>query len=354
MDSTDTFELYKELAARHGRPDSKLLPIILRKMVTPEQANILLQLPADADTIAVNLGMEKDLVNQNLQELYEKGIAFPSKKGWRLGKMIDSLHDLTLSNKKYHESYGGTEYYNLWQAFAKLEWWPGMVEHIQKRNAPFMRVIPAVEAVKDHPELLPEEDLRELYKKASSIALIPCPCRMEMHDRSCNTPDEMCIAINRSAEYHFKRGVGKRLTPEEAVEFDKTVRKHNSFAVAPIAKELPMVICNCHDCCCDALLSFKENNADIRAMHIPSRFLAVVNHENCIGCQKCLEACNYDAVSMRKHPGMKKWKAYVDPDMCMGCGTCVVNCPKKGAMSFDVVRPPEHVLGLEDVDIYSY
>jgi NAD-dependent dihydropyrimidine dehydrogenase PreA subunit len=57
---------------------------------------------------------------------------------------------------------------------------------------------------------------------------------------------------------------------------------------------------------------------------------------------------------MRKHPGMKKWKAYIDPEMCMGCGTCVVNCPKEGAMSFEVVRPPEHVLGLEDVDIYSY
>ena len=209
MEETEIFELYSELAARHGYPNSKLLPLIIRKLASPEQAKILLQCPADADTIAVNLGMDKETVEKHLKELAEKGVAFPSKtKGWRIGRMIDSLHDLTLTNKKFHESYGGKEYYNLWNAFGLLEWWPGFVDHVRQRGRPYMRVVPAVEAVKDHPELLPEEDLRELYKKTRAIALIPCPCRMEMHDRDCGTPDEMCVAVNWSAEYHFNRGGG--------------------------------------------------------------------------------------------------------------------------------------------------
>jgi Na+-translocating ferredoxin:NAD+ oxidoreductase subunit B len=346
---------YSELSARYGFPKSKLLPLILRKIVNPEQAKILLQFPAESSSaIADKLGLTQDIVDQHLQEMFEKGIALQTKKGWRMARMIDSLHDLTLCNKKYHESYGGDEYYDLWNIFGQTEWWPRFAHHIREHGEPFMRVIPAVEAVKDIPDLLPEEDLRQLYKSTTSIALIPCSCRVEIRDRECKSPDDMCIAVNRSAEYHFKRGVGKRLSPEEAVEFDKTVRKYNSVAVMPNTRDLNMVICNCHECCCVGFRAFSENGGNLRELHAPSRFLAIVDTDKCIGCQKCLEACNYEAVELQKYPGMKKWKAYIAPDKCMGCGNCVVKCPKN-VISFKIVRPPEYILGCDDhVNIYDY
>jgi ferredoxin len=38
----------------------------------------------------------------------------------------------------------------------------------------------------------------------------------------------------------------------------------------------------------------------------------------------------------------KKKKAYINKDFCMGCGSCVVGCKQK-ALTFELVRPPEHI-----------
>ncbi|MBT7086024.1 MAG: 4Fe-4S binding protein [Desulfobacterales bacterium] len=345
-------ELYEELSAKHGWPESKYLPMIIRKMITPDQAQILLQLPANSESISKNIGIEKEIVDNNMQEMFEKGIAFPSKKGWRLGRIIDSLHDLTLSNKKYWDSYGGEEIANLWNAFEELEWLPAFADHVRSLDAPLMRILPAMEAVRDYPGLLPEEDVRELFKSTSAITLIPCPCRVEQYERKCDAPDEMCISVNRSAEYNLKRGVGKKLTVEEAIAFEETARKHNSISVVPNTKELNMVMCNCHDCCCIAFRAFKDP-VSVQGMYAKSRFQASVETEKCTGCQKCIETCLFEAIELKKYSGMKKWKAFIDPERCMGCGNCVVKCPKKDAVSLKVVRPPEHIPEPE-VDVYAY
>jgi NAD-dependent dihydropyrimidine dehydrogenase PreA subunit len=45
---------------------------------------------------------------------------------------------------------------------------------------------------------------------------------------------------------------------------------------------------------------------------------------------------------MKEYPGLKGERAYSDPDVCRGCGSCVITC-KSGARSMKVVHPPEHV-----------
>jgi ferredoxin len=352
MKSDKEQDLFKELATMHGWPDSKYLPMIFKKMVTEDQANILLQFPEQSEKIAETLGLDQNIVDEHLQELFEKGLAFPTKKGWRINHIIDGLHDLTLSNTKFWDSYGGTEFADLWRAFERLEWWPEFVEHMRGMDVPLMRVVPAREAVQDNPGLLPEEDIREMYRKAESIVLIPCPCRREMYDRHCGTPDDMCITLNRSAAYNLKRGVGKELSVDEALEFMDTVREHSSVTIVPNTPNTGMVICNCHACCCLSFLSFNEVGAPLDEFTAPSRFGAVIDPENCIGCQKCIEACQFEALEMNKIPGMKKWKAGVIPDKCMGCGTCVVKCPKEDTISFKVVRPPDHIPQGE-LDVYA-
>ena len=73
MDDSNPNELYLELAARHGFPKSKLLALIFRKMVTPDQAKLLLQLPdTEPEDIPGNLGLTKETVDSHLQEMFEK------------------------------------------------------------------------------------------------------------------------------------------------------------------------------------------------------------------------------------------------------------------------------------------
>jgi len=343
---------YQDLAVRHGYPHSKYLPMIFKRMVSEQQADILLQFPARTKEIAENLKIDSAVIESELQELFEKGVAFPTSKGWRLGRIIDSVHDLTLSNTKYWNAYGGVEYAHLWRAFETLEWIPKLTSHLMSMEAPLMRVVPAWQAVKENPDLMPEEDIREIYAHTDAIVLIPCPCRREHYDRSCGSPDEMCISLNRSAQYNLKRGVGRLLSPEEAVEFEDTVRKHDAITIVPNSPIIDMVICHCHGCCCLSFHAFRQMNIPVHQFAAKSRYEAGVDPEKCIACQKCVETCQVDAMEMKKYDGITKWKAYVDPEKCVGCGNCVLKCPKD-ALEFKLVRPPEHI-PRDPIDVYAY
>lgn len=48
-----------------------------------------------------------------------------------------------------------------------------------------------------------------------------------------------------------------------------------------------------------------------------------VNEEKCIGCKKCYNVCNYNAIKMEND------KAIILSDKCIGCGECMTVCPTK-------------------------
>ncbi|MCX6013615.1 MAG: CoB--CoM heterodisulfide reductase iron-sulfur subunit A family protein [Chloroflexi bacterium] len=50
-----------------------------------------------------------------------------------------------------------------------------------------------------------------------------------------------------------------------------------------------------------------------------------VNSDVCVGCGTCILACPYSAIELRDYNGVNK--AYVREAMCKGCGTCVAACP---------------------------
>lgn len=57
--------------------------------------------------------------------------------------------------------------------------------------------------------------------------------------------------------------------------------------------------------------------------------VAVVDADNCSGCQRCFADCPYAAITMVPHPGRSPGHllARVDPDLCTGCGICAGACP---------------------------
>lgn len=354
MQSESTSQLYRDLSAKHGWPDSTYLPMILERIVTPEGARILLQLPGTTEEIAEKLSLEQDSAGKQLQELFEKGIAFSTRKGWRLNRIIDSLHDLTLINLKYWEANGGQETADLWVMFEKYEWFPVFVKSVQDLDEPLMRVLPAWEAIKDNPDRLPGEDIRQIYESADLIAEVPCCCRLEIEDRECEIPAEhYCIVLNRSAEYNLKRGVGRKLSVDEAMEKEKEVRKHKMITQTGNMTEVNMLICNCCPCCCLDYRAFGQEGAHITEFKQRSRYAPVIDEEKCTGCKLCFKTCHFDAIEMKEVvvENKKRLKAVVNSDNCIGCGNCVVACPVEGAMDLKVRFPKEHIPSNEQ-DIY--
>ena len=95
------------------------------------------------------------------------------------------------------------------------------------------------------------------------------------------------------------------------------------------------------------MMSIPLQIADLPAGKIweKSRYMAQVDQDKCIGCQTCIDKCQFDAIEMVKPEGSKskKLKARIIEDNCFGCGTCVVNCKEVHALSMKCVRPPEHI-----------
>jgi len=56
--------------------------------------------------------------------------------------------------------------------------------------------------------------------------------------------------------------------------------------------------------------------------------VAWVDEELCTGCGACAETCPYDAIAFQKRDGLL-YASHIDPLLCKGCGNCVVACPPK-------------------------
>lgn len=66
-------------------------------------------------------------------------------------------------------------------------------------------------------------------------------------------------------------------------------------------------------------------------MRSPARVpaIAVVDADNCNGCQRCVEDCPYSAISLEDHPDGRIGKqiAVVAAERCASCGICAGACP---------------------------
>ena len=160
--------------------------------------------------------------------------------------------------------------------------------------------------------------------------------------------------MGRSADYALKRGTGRKLTVEEALQLFKEEEDEGAAHLSTgNIKNIPggifWMICNCHRGSCDMMDPAINEGLSVRTVCAPSRYQAVVDANKCTACQKCVERCYFDAVKLKQYTGINKWKSWTDPDMCMGCGSCTLTCPTK-ARTLQVVRPPDFIPDEADLD----
>ncbi|MFC2060834.1 4Fe-4S binding protein, partial [Chloroflexota bacterium] len=309
---------------------------------TPEQANIVRELPATPEEIAVKLNLAKELVDNHLEELREKGLVVVTRHGPRMVRNTLQLHDAATTNYKFDESLGD-EYFDLWAAYQLEEHQPSLVETLAGSGFPYSRIVPRWRSIDGIPGVMPWEDIREILKTQETIALVPCPCKRSFRNRECGLTDETCLNVGRTAMYNLGRGVGRKLTYEEALDFCEQTDELPFVHITINQKSINMLVCNCHWCCCELILPLlRQDKYKTWEGLAKSRFEATVEPEKCHACKICVERCQFEAAQMKYHSEFGVERAYIDSEKCMGCGCCVISCPGE-ARAMKLVRSPEHV-----------
>jgi ferredoxin len=313
---------------------------------------LAIRLPKPPAELAQEVGLDLATTNRLLDGMYAKGLLFPrnfqTHETFRYARNVGQLHDASESlwNINVYTDDQKSELWRLWEDWVRNEWEPERVPKLKDAPAPTQRIVPAYKAILDSPEILPYEDIRQMVKAAKEIAVVSCSCRKrkEIVVKPCDKSHDMnCIQFNRSAEYAISRGHGKKLSLDEAlalvdeIEDDGLVHCWSNSDTMTIN-----VFCSCCADCCMNFLPMLEMGVPVTKVYAKSRYEAQSNEAQCNGCQKCVDRCNFDAISMDKVPGYKKLKAVIDPELCMGCGVCVLACEPK-SLKMALVRPKEHI-----------
>lgn len=351
-------DAYDVLMERLGFPGSVYLRRILQYLMTPEQSKVAAELPGSVEEVSQKAGIPVEKVKEILDELFRKGVTFPKdfdkRDYFRFARDIIQLHDATLATKQLDPE-KDKEYFKLWHDFGVHESYKKLGEIFSSLGKPFFRIVPAYNAIKDLPDVLPCENIRELFKAQDFIAVVPCSCRMVKVGigEKCDHTEELkvwhCIQVGRGAEYVVKRGSGVKLSLEEIFKILDEAEKDGLIHTWPNTAAMKgagvYTMCNCCGDCCEFFLSSRAAKIPLSSMIEKSRYVAYTNLEKCTGCQTCIERCSFDAIELVKPEGSKKYKAQVNAEKCFGCGVCVVGCPQE-AIKMKVVRPPEHIPGI--------
>ena len=345
MLSQEVDPVYKSLAEKMQEPDSRHLPHILARLANLQQARILNMIKSTPEDIAKTLGVDVDAVEKDLQVMYERGLLHKGRSGWHLNRSWPAARDAVgASNAKYND----TILFDLISHKEKLDRQSvvdkvksGEVEKVRQG----MRVIPRWASIKDIEGVLPCEDVKEILN-AGPVAIVECPCKRIERFRDCKdeVPIETCIVIGKSAQYNLDRGAGRELTVDEALKIIEDLDTHQVVHMTGNSNIMPPLLCNCHSCCCGALMRNTLTKSEVNQFAIvKSRFIAEEDQETCNGCGKCAEdRCPVNAIEIKMHPEYGEERAFTDPEECIGCGLCVITCPTN-ARNMKLVRLPEHI-----------
>lgn len=326
---------HQELCSRMMVPGSERLARIWEMLCDETDAKLLLAMPGTAQELAEKCSLPLDETARRLDELYFKGVAFESEKPqgtvFRMPRHLIQFHDASVQWPDAPEAY-----YDEWSGFMANEY-PPLVRMILDTGFPaFMRVLPISDTIKSLEGRLRCEGVENIIEDADMIALCMCPCRLteKAHDKASR---EVCIQINKGANYNIKRGTGRQITKEEALALLHECEGNGLVHFTDAKAGLGTFICNCCDCCCAILRPYLKDEK-LRGILAPSRYQPRVDPEPCMQDGVCRDICPVGAITLEAGAPCPE----IDADLCIGCGLCVDSCAF-GALSMRQVRPPEFI-----------
>ena len=297
-------------------------------------------------------GLTEDQINEHVEVLAKTGLLMnqPSSSGlmvYRLMPFVNvGVYEYTFMKKlEYNDWEKG-----LAQLFLKLNKesrgrmlanYDAIVNRFLPSMRPIDRTIPYTENFETGKEIsivvdeeleAPEEKIistqkvEEIINKFDDIAVGHCYCRhfRDLVGEPCKQTDmrENCFTFGKSARYTTEQGFARMISKEEALDILKRSEEdglvHKAYHPNRDYNREEDSICNCCSDCCGQARGITANLTN---------YIARVNPDLCVGCGTCVEKCYSGAKSLND-----EGKAETDEELCIGCGICAAFCPE-GAVS---------------------
>ena len=294
---------------------------ILKRLFTPEEAEIATQLP-----------MIPEPLNDIYQRVKKSGISIQE-----LEQVLDRMvHKGTiLTRKKDDEKYYGNamlavgifelQVERLTKGFSE-DWLQYLDEafgqEVCRTKIPQLRTIPIEKSIPREYQVSSYDNVRQIVDSIDGqIAVANCVCRQvkDLIGESCRHTDirETCLIFGRAAEHHLNLGLARSVTKDEAFDILNKAEEAG-LVLQPENSQRPHYICCCCGDCCAILTTVKK--IPCPAELYATNYYSVVDPDLCNGCETCLDICQLDALEMVNDV------AAVNRDRCIGCGNCIVDC----------------------------
>jgi ferredoxin len=323
-EQTMSEDIYRKLAQRldaipNGFPatESGVELRLLAKIFTPEEAALasvmrLTREPAAA--IAARAGVDPKTAYRTLKKMTRKG-QIRVKRGE--GQLAFGLMPFAVGFYEEQLPRMDVELATLFEQYIQ-EIRGGTIAH----SAPAInRVIPVEEAVPFDLEIFPYERATTMLEEAKAWAVRDCICRVQRRliGKGCDHPVENCLVFAPVAGVFDHSKVDRAITKEEALRILRETEESGLVHSTGNYRDGHQYICNCCTCCCGVLRGVAEFGVPTAVAH--SDFYAVVDADLCIGCEDCVERCQFGALAVPEDI------CEVDYARCVGCGVCATVCP---------------------------
>jgi NAD-dependent dihydropyrimidine dehydrogenase PreA subunit/DNA-binding Lrp family transcriptional regulator len=290
---------------------------ILRKLYTPEQAELTMKLkdePEDASEIAKRIGMDEKELAEKLEEMAQNGLIFRVREGenrrYQAFQFLIGIYEFQLKN--------------LDREFSELfeEYLPHYAIGMSNVKTSQMRTVPVGSVVNTTDGIATYNNVRELIKEKDFISVQQCICRKEQAflGNDCTYPQEVCIGFGDFARYYVDNNMGRQINLDEVLKI-LDLAEEKGLVLRPNNAQNIDAICCCCSCCCPSLKYGKmfERSADI----VVSYYVSNIDSTLCTACGECLERCPMDAIKLDDD-----FSEVID-GRCFGCGVCIPTCPEE-------------------------
>jgi Fe-S-cluster-containing dehydrogenase component len=319
-----------------GAPASQELFEILRLRFSEEEAEIGARMPmtpAPLDKLSGRIGREPERLEESLERMAEKGLVLDfetnGRRFYMLAPTVIGFFEFTFM--RLHKDLPNKKLADLLSAYMFDD--SSFAENAFRGDTQIGRALVHEKTLSDEvrAEILPYEQTSEILKKADLRAVGLCYCRHKgmHHGNPCKKPMEVCTSLNQSAAWVIRRGYGREVSAEEALEIAAMTRDNFMVHVGDNVKNEVSYICHCCGCHCGQLKAINTHGIQ-HAVHT-SNYLAGVDQDKCKACARCVKACPVMAIDITPID-VGRASARIDDELCLGCGVCNVAC-KNGALS---------------------